>query len=249
MVDSVQCWNNLRIEYFKIWHLNSAYRARRFEIIHWINQLHFYDPQQSFRRKLWTSKYLSLESYLPTSERGCCWEFVEMKIWDRQSLLVCSRILSKSSLTRDDWISGWRSCLASLILNWCLVLAHHMWWCVVWKIRNPWIQLLRIRCWRRRSWICKNVSRFTMCVPNAWRPSFAARRYERRPQHPFRYWMRWKWHWSTGNVGILHCVLIQHPENPQNRSYNLLHFAVPVLSSRDRVEGRTLEFFVILPFL
>ena len=85
-------------------------------------------------------------------------EFVEMKIWDLQSLLVCSIILWKISLTRDDWISGWRFWLASLILNWCWVFTHHMWWCVFWYIRTPWIQLLRIRCWRRRRWICKNVS-------------------------------------------------------------------------------------------
>ena len=32
--------------------------------------------------------------------------------------------------------------------------------------------------------------------------------------------------WSRGN---LNCDLIQHPENPANRSYNLLHFAVLVL--------------------
>ena len=51
-------------------------------------------------------------------------------------------------------------------------------------------------------------------VPNAWRPFSAARRYERMSQHPFRYWMRWERHWSTGNVGVFHCELIQHPENP-----------------------------------
>ena len=34
------------------------------------------------------------------------------------------------------------------------------------------------------------------------RPFSAARRYERMPQHPFRYRMRWERHWSTGNVGI-----------------------------------------------
>ena len=66
----------------------------------------------------------------------------------------------------------------------------------------PLMQFLRIRCWWWRIWICKNVSRYTMCVPNAWRPFSAARRYERMSPHPFRYWMRWEWHWSTGNVGI-----------------------------------------------
>ena len=34
MDDSVQCRSNPRIEYFKIRHLTSSYRARRFEIIH-----------------------------------------------------------------------------------------------------------------------------------------------------------------------------------------------------------------------
>ena len=32
--------------------------------------------------------------------------------------------------------------------------------------------------------------------------------------------------WQRGNF---HCVLIQRPENPWNRSYNLLHFVVLVL--------------------
>ena len=41
-----------------------------------------------------------------------------------------------------------------------------------------------------------------MCVPNAWRPFSAARHSKRTAWHPFRYWMRWEWHWSTGNVGI-----------------------------------------------
>ena len=35
-----------------------------------------------------------------------------------------------------------------------------------WRI--PLIQFLRIRSWWRCRWICKNVSRYTMCVPNAW---------------------------------------------------------------------------------
>ena len=42
-----------------------------------------------------------------------------MKIWMLQSLLVCPIILSRVSLTMDDWIYGWRPGLASLILTWC----------------------------------------------------------------------------------------------------------------------------------
>ena len=114
-----------------------------------------FDPQHSFQRKLWTNTYLSLESYLPTSKRGWCREVVKMRIWNLQSLLVCLKIVLKSSLTGEDWISGWRSGLASLILNWCLAFTHQMWWCVFWYIRDPWVRLLRIRCWRRRCWICK----------------------------------------------------------------------------------------------
>ena len=101
-------------------------------------------------------------------------EFVKMRIWNLQSLLVCPIILWKSSLTRDEWISGWRSWLASLIPSGCLALTHHMWWCVFWHIRNPRIGLLRMRCWRRRRWICKNVSRKTMRIPNIWRLIVAA---------------------------------------------------------------------------
>ena len=156
-----------------------SYRRRRFWIIHWINHLYFFDPHHNFRRKLWASTYLSLEYYLPTSER--CWreEFVKMRIWNLQSLLVCPTILWKSSLTWEDWISGWRFWLASLILSWCLAFTHHMRWRVFWYIRDPWIWLLRIRSWRRRRWICKNVSRYTMRVPNTWRPIVAARHSQR----------------------------------------------------------------------
>ena len=176
--DSFQCWCNPRVEYLKVWTMSSSDRTRRFEIIHWLNHLHFFDPQNSFRRKSWTSTYLSLESYLPTSK--CCWvrEFVKMKIRNLQ-LSVCPMILWRSSLTGDEWISGWRSFLASLILNWCLVLTHHMRWCAFWYIRDPRIWPLRIRCWRRRRWICKNVSRYTMRVPNTWRPIVAARHSQR----------------------------------------------------------------------
>ena len=116
-----------------------------------------------------------IESCLPKSE--CCWcgEFVKMRIRNLQSLLVCPIIIWESSLTWVEWMSGWRSWLASRIQIWCLAFTHHMWWCVFWRIRDPRIRLLRIRCWRRRPWICKNVSRCTMRVPNVWRLIVAAR--------------------------------------------------------------------------
>ena len=164
--------------------------------------LHFCGPMHSFRRKLWTSTYLSLESCLPTSKRCWCGEFVEMKIWNLQSFLVCPIILWRISVTRDDWFFGLRFRLASLILSWCLAFIYYMWWCVFWFIRTPWIQFLRIRCWRRRGWICKNVSRYAMCVPNAWRHIFAARHSYSTGWHSTRNWMRWERHRLTGNVGM-----------------------------------------------
>ena len=142
---------------------------------------------RSFRRKLWTSTYLGLEYYLPTSKRSWCREFVEMKIWNLQSLLVC-----------------WRSRLASLILNWCsiLILLRRWWVNRFWYSWAPLMQFLGIRCWWRRIWICKNVSRYTMRVPNAWRPIFAARHSYRTASHSTRNWMRWERHRLTGNVGM-----------------------------------------------
>ena len=204
MDDSVQCWSNLRIEYLLICRSNSSYRKRRFSIIHWINHLHFFDPQHSFRGKLWTSTYLSLESYLPTSKRCWCMEFVKMRIRNLQSLLVCPIILWRISLSRDDWIFGWRSGLASLILNWCLILIlPRRWWVNwFWCMRTPWIQFLRIWWWRRRGWISKNVSRFSMCVPNAWRPIFGAWHSHRTAEHSTRNWMKWERHRLTDNVGM-----------------------------------------------
>ena len=41
-----------------------------------------------------------------------------------------------------------------------MVFGFHS-WCVFWYIRTPWSRLLRTRCWRRRWWICKNISRYT----------------------------------------------------------------------------------------
>ena len=35
--------------------------------------------------------------------------------------------------------------------------------------------------------------------------------------------------WQRGNF---HCELIQHPEIPLNRSYNLFHFAIPVFGQK-----------------
>ena len=174
MDDSVQCWSNFRVEYNKIWPRSSSDRTRRFLIIHWINHLHFFDPQHSW--KLWTSTYLSLESYLPTSNICWVWKFVKMKIRNLQSLLVCPTILCRVSSTEDDWIFGWRSRLASqiLILFLSFTFLHRGWVNRFFSSGTPWIQFLRIKCWRRHRWICKNVSLYSMCVPNTWRPIVAA---------------------------------------------------------------------------
>ena len=150
----------------KIWSMSSFDRTRRFQIIHWFNQLHFFDPLHRFRRKLWTSTHLAFESFLPTSK--CCWrgELVEMKFRNLQSLLVCSIILWRSSLTKKEWISGWRWWLASRIQGcvWKLTFPRYMRWCVFRKVKKPRIESSWIRWWRRRIWIYNNVSRYTMRI-------------------------------------------------------------------------------------
>ena len=165
MDDFVQCRSNPRIKYFKIRYWNTTSRWRRSQFVHWINQLHFFDPLRRFRRELRTSTYLSLESYLPASEGCWCRELVKVKIRNLQSLLVCSIIFWRVSSTEDDWIFGWRSRLASqiLILFWSFTFLRCRHMKRLLNCRTPCIQFLRIRSWRRCKWICKNVSRFSMC--------------------------------------------------------------------------------------
>ena len=102
-------------------------------------------------------------------------------------------------------IFGWRSGLASLIQNWCLVLTLLlMWWVnLFWYIRGPWIRLLRIRCWMKKTLLdLPNISLKTLCIPNAWRPIFAARHSNGTAKHSTRNWMRWERHRLTVNVGM-----------------------------------------------
>ena len=159
--------------------------ARILYCIHWINQLHFLDPLHRFRRKLWTSTYLSLESSLPASKRCWCREFVEMKIRNLQSLLVCPIILRIVSSTEDDWIFGWRSRQASQIFisfwSSTFLRCRHVNWFFN-SFSPSRIQFLRIRSWRGSLWLCKNVSWYTGCIPNIWRPISVSLRYEWRPQ-------------------------------------------------------------------
>ena len=122
---------------------------------------------------------------------------------------ICSRwsapwFFEESPPLKMTEFFGWRSRLASLVLILCLSLTFFYcgWVKRLFYSGTPWIQFLRIKRWRGRNWICKDFSRYTMCVPHAWRPFSAARRNERTSQHSFRRWMRWKRHKLTGNVGI-----------------------------------------------
>ena len=81
-------------------------------------------------------------------------EFVTLKFRNLQSLLVCPRFLWKSALTRVEWISGWRSWLASRIQScvWCLTFTRYMRWCVFRYVRNPRIESSWLRRWRGLRW-------------------------------------------------------------------------------------------------
>ena len=118
------------------------------------------------------------ESYLPISK--CCWstEFVKVKFRNMQSLLVCPKILWKSSLLWVERIFGWRSrlkswsqdCVWNLTFTTCNgSLRTCECKCVFRYVRNLRIESSWTRWRRRRSWICKNVSRYTLRIANIWR--------------------------------------------------------------------------------
>ena len=66
-------------------------------------------------------------------------------------------IIGRVSSTEDDWIFGWLSRLASLILILCspFTLFHCGWMKRLFGTGTPWIQFLQIKCWRWRIWIYK----------------------------------------------------------------------------------------------
>ena len=156
-------------------------------IISSTESLFLIQKMNSFRRKSWTSTYLGLQSYLPVSK--CCWckELVKMKISDLQSLLL-------------RWQNLWLT-VQTDIVDLDLVFVSHSF--------PLWMNGATLRYWNSMDLIpADTVQKMTHldvqktfpdipCVPNTWRPFSAARRYERMPQHPFRYRMRWEWHWST----------------------------------------------------
>ena len=164
---------------------------------------HFFDPQHSFRKKLWTSTYLSLEIFSSNKQTLLTWWICLNEDPNLQSLLVCSIILWRSSLTWEDWISGWRSWLASLILDWCLAFTRYMRWCVFWYMRDPRIWLFRTRCWRGRRWIYKKRFPIYHACPQmlggmSLRLSIPT---ERLSSPPGSGWSGKK-RWLTGNVGL-----------------------------------------------
>ena len=59
-----------------------------------------------------------------------------------------------------------------------------------------------------------------MFVPNAWRPFFSERRYERKASTSLQILDEMEMTMVDWKRENFHCVLIQHPENPYNRSYN-----------------------------
>ena len=75
---------------------------------------------------------------------------------------ICSRCWSATESSENQpSLETW---LASLIPRWCLAFTHHMRWSVFWRIRDPWIQFLRTRCWWISIWICKKTFPDIPCV-------------------------------------------------------------------------------------
>ena len=118
------------------------------------------------------------ESYLVASK--CCWgrEFVKVKFRDLQYWLVCPIILQESSLLRVECFFGSRSrlksrsqdCVWNMTFTTCNgSLRTCEYKCVFRYVRNLRIESSWIKWRTRRSWICKNVSRYTLRIANIWR--------------------------------------------------------------------------------
>ena len=88
---------------------NSLNRTQRLQIVHRINHLYFFDPWPCLRTEIWTRSYFSLESCFSTRKRSWSREFVKVKFWDLNSLLVCHVNPKSSLLHRVEWISAWRT--------------------------------------------------------------------------------------------------------------------------------------------
>ena len=93
---------------------------------------------------------------------------------------------------------------------------------------TPWIQFLRIRCWRWRIWMCKKRSPIFHVCPKCLAALLCGSAFLYNDLAFLQ---------ELDEVGVtlvdwqrrnFHCELIQHPENPLNRSYNKLHSLIPV---------------------
>ena len=153
-----------------------------------------------------------------------------MKIRNLQTLLVCFIILWKSSLVRAEWISGWRSWLASRIQSCVCVLTitRYMWWWVFRYVRNPRIESSWIRWWRRHRWIYKTFPEIP-CVSQMSGGS-ASRQDRETVGITLVDWER----------GIVHCVLIQH--QIISRIIRTINFIQKFLNFGSSLHNRVLVF-------
>ena len=120
----VQCWSNLRIEYFHISHWNSSYRWRRL----WICPLNRPSPLPLVQRIASVGTCEQVHTSVLSSNKqkvAGVWELVKVKIQNLQSLLVYPKFFEDLPSLGDEWISGWRSWLASLSL--ILILLRRRW--------------------------------------------------------------------------------------------------------------------------
>ena len=92
--DLVQSGRNPRIQHLKIrkW-VYPWIECNDLKIVHWIDHLHFFDPQHCLWGWTGTGTCWCFESYLPTWKRWRCGEFVKLKLRDRKSWLINHVIL------------------------------------------------------------------------------------------------------------------------------------------------------------
>ena len=168
-----------------------------------------------------------------------------MKIWNLQSLLVCTIIPLGVSSTEDDRIFGWLSRLAFPILNWCTIfIIFHCGWMK--RLVDRWIpliQLSRMRCWWRRKlqkrfpkcYACPKCLAAHLCGSALPENGLASRQDHDKVGKTL----------VDRELGNVHSVPIQHLENLSNHSYNYFHSVfswIFAVSSRT-VSRSSINFF------
>ena len=117
MDDFVQCWSNSRVEDLKVWTWKSFYRTQKFQIIHWFNHLHFFDPQHSFPYEI-VSKYIPQFGVLSSNKQMFLVYGICQSEFSRSAVFVGLLHNSLKILPHKGWLSFWLRVLTGISNAW-----------------------------------------------------------------------------------------------------------------------------------